>query len=158
MLVQIAGLVLSAFGAYSAVQAQNIQAKTQAKVAKRNAVVAEQDAAFAREAAAKREDAHRLKVARFRSSQKVKMAFSGFVVGAGSFGDVLEDTAMMGELDALAIRQEGEIEAWRSNVRAANFSTQGSVYDAAYTSPYLASGGSLLTGLDKAGAFDKWTD
>ena len=52
------------------------------------------------------------------------MGASGFKVDEGSFGDVLEQTAATGELDALTIRSNALREAWGHRVEAANYRYQ----------------------------------
>lgn len=95
------------------------------KIAKNNAVISRQMAADAITRGKRAEDAHRMKVASMKSSQAAKASAAGLDIGSGSMSDILADTAMMGELDALTIRSNAEREAYGHQVGATNFLAQG---------------------------------
>lgn len=143
----IISLILSGIGAMEGAAAQRRQARYQAKVMERNALAAEEDARYAREAAAKKTDEHRKMVARLASTQRAKMASTGFVMGEGTFGDILEDTAVMGEMDALAIQHEGQIAGWQARERAKGYQAQAGLYS--ISGPSM--GTTFLTSLGSAG-------
>jgi hypothetical protein len=87
---------------------KGIAAKQQGKqaqtVANYNAALLEQEAIKTRKKGAEAEGIHREKVANLISSQKAASAASGVEVGTGSAAQIREDTAVMGEADALRIR------------------------------------------------------
>lgn len=122
---------------------QGQQAKKQADY---NASVAEADAAAAKQKAEYDEKMHRERVRRLLSSQRAAYGKSGVDL-AGSPLLMLQDTAKEGELDALAIRYGGDVEASRNRSEANLLRMQGR---AARTSGYLQAGGTLLSGGAKA--------
>jgi hypothetical protein len=89
------------------------------------------------------EDAHRRKVAQFAGKQRATMGASGVELTSGSFADVLQDTAMLGELDALTIRSNAQREAYGYQSQAA---VSGYEASAAKTAGWMNAGGSLLSG------------
>ena len=84
-------------------------------------------------------------------SQRARMGASGAVVDSGSFLDLTLDTAKQGELDAMALLNEGKMQAWRSRVQGTNLMAQSELYKSSKTNPYLAAGGTLLEGAGRAG-------
>jgi len=146
-IIQIIGVVLSAYSAYTGAVIAQEQAEFQKDVAKANAKTAEDEAIYAREQADKQEGEHRKKVAGFLSTQRAKQASSGLVVGEGSFGDILDDTAALGEVDAMAIRHEGDLAGWRARQKAANLTAQSQLYTGSGFDAFASGGGTLLTGL-----------
>lgn len=148
-IMQIVGVALSALGLYQGAQVARAQQKYQAKIAKVNQKSAEMEASYARDIAHKKSGEAKMKARRFSAKQRAAQASAGFVVGEGTFGDILEDTAVIGELDALAIRHEGELAAWRAGERAKAASAQSALYAGASKSLAgdIGAAGTLLTGL-----------
>ena len=140
--VEIALLAATTISAAGALQA----GKSQQDMAEYNARVAEQSAVAATEKAAYDEQIHREQVRKVLSKQRALYGKSG-VDMTGSPLLVLEDTAKTGELDALAIRYGGEIEASRARSGAGLSKAQGSQ---ARTASYLQAGTTLLTGGSQA--------
>ena len=114
----------------------------QNKVAEYNAKLAEQQAEEAKKAGLRQETAHRQKVTQILASQRAQMAGSGVMVGAGSFGDVLERTQVLGEQDALA-------ERYNAYNRAFGYTAQAAASRAQRQNVAIGSGMTLLT--DAAG-------
>lgn len=109
------------FGAHQA----NEQGKYQEQVAENNAITQERMAKDA-EARGRIEEAnHRLKVAQMKSSQRARQGATGAEVNTGSAALLQQDTAEMGELDALTIRSNARREAWGYRVGATNSRAQG---------------------------------
>lgn len=132
-----AATAMSAYGMYAQGQQQQKQAEYQAAVANNNAIVANQNAAIqdraAQDALARGridEQQHRLKVAQMKGSQRSALAASGVQVDTGSALDVVADTALMGEMDALTIRSNAEREAYSFLVGAYNARAQASTLQA----------------------------
>ena len=96
--------LLSAFGQYQAGEAYEATGDYNARVLEQYAVAARQSAAF--EEARQRREARRLKAA-----QRAGYAKAGVVITEGSPLTVLTETAAEAELDALAIRYAGEVQA-----------------------------------------------
>ncbi len=109
--VAVAG---TAYAAYSTVQANRFEGK----VEERNASNAAAAAADALQRGAAEEGAHRMKVQRLISSQKTALGASGVDISSGSALDVLSDTAALGELDALTLRNNASREAWGYKVES----------------------------------------
>jgi len=127
------------FSAYS----QNQQGKYQEDLAKNNAIVQQRQADDAIKRGEVDEMNHRLKVAQMKSSQRAKFGASGADVNSGSSLDVLADTAMMGELDALTIRGNASREAYGYRVGASNTIAQGKLDKSRGTNNAIST---LLTG------------
>ncbi len=66
------------------------------------------------------EDNHRRQTAAFKGTQRSMLAANGVELDSGSASDLVADTAMLSELDALTIRNNAEREAYgyESNARA----------------------------------------
>lgn len=92
-----AGLIMSAVGAIGSI----VQAQSASKAAKYNANVARNNAIAARDAA--QEEARR--------SRRLSMKRMGTLRAYGASLDLLEDSAMQEELQALTIEHQGEVEA-----------------------------------------------
>lgn len=107
-------------GAYGQYQ----QGKYQQKVAKNNSIVLNRMAEDARARGSEKEQQHRMRVAQMKSKQRAAVGASGRDI-SGSASDLLADTAMMGELDALTIRANADREAYGHEVGATNELAQG---------------------------------
>lgn len=122
---------MGAYGMYAQGQQQKAQAEYQAAVANNNAIIAEQNAQIQDRAAQDalsrgriEEQQHRLKVAQIKGTQRSALAASGVAVDTDSALDVLADTAMLGEMDALTIRNNAERESYNFQVGAYNARAQ----------------------------------
>lgn len=62
------------------------------------------------------EQRHRYKIADFKGKQQAAFGASGVDVSSGSPVDILSDTAAVGELDALTIRNNAEADAFSLRV------------------------------------------
>lgn len=147
----VAGTAVSAYGQHQAANAANKQADYQAKVAANNAATAEMEAKFAEQQGQRNAEAQRRRTAIAIGAQRARMGASGAVVDSGSFLDLTLDTAKQGELDAMALLEEGQMAAWRSRVQGTNYKAQGQLYGMSKTNPFLAAGGTLLEGAGRAG-------
>lgn len=145
------GTAVSAYGQYSAAKAANEQADYQAKVAANNAATAEMEAQYAEQQGERNAEAQRRKTAIMIGSQRARMGASGAVVDSGSFLDLTLDTAKQGELDAMALLNEGKMQAWRSRVQGSNLMAQSNLYSMSKTNPYIGAAGTLLQGAGSAG-------
>lgn len=139
--VTAASGVFSAVSGYQQAKSQNAMLEYNAKVAEYNAKVQENEASYARGQAARNAAEQRKQTAMLIGAQRAKMGASGAVVGNGSFLDVTMSTAEQGERDAMALLQEGDLQAWRYEIEAGNFRTQAQSYLASRVNP-----GSVLTG------------
>ena len=116
----IIGAMMSAAGMYQ--QGQNAS-----KMADYNSDLTKVKAADALSDGAIAEDRQRQKVRQIEGAQTAAMGASGAVVGAGSFGDILDQTATYGELDALTIRSNAQKQAWGLNSQASADRLQGAL-------------------------------
>lgn len=146
------GAVMTAYGSYQQQKSANAQAEYQAKLSERNAQVADMEAKYARDTAAEKEKTHRQKVRQFVGRQRAAQSSSGVAVDQGSNLDVTLDTVEGGELDAMAIHHEGEINAWRAGINAGNHRAQAGLYRSGKSSPFMAAAPSMLQGLASVGS------
>ena len=112
-------LSLIAAGTVMAAGGQIISSMQQAKSAAYSAKVYEQEAVTQKTAAEYEEKRHRDNVRRFIGIQRAKYGASGVDISAcGSPQAVINDTAVQGEMDALAIRYGGDVAAILARNRA----------------------------------------
>lgn len=136
----VASTAVSAGGAIYQGQQQKKAAEFNAQVAERNAVAAQNKAKYD-------EGIHRDRVKALLSKQRAIIGKSGLQL-EGSPLLALLDTTEQGELDALAIRHGGDVQAARYRSSATASRMQGS---AARTGSYLKAGSTLLSGAASAG-------
>lgn len=116
----------------------------QSKVAEYNAKVYEQEAVTKKQAATYEEKLHRDSVRRFIGIQRAKYGASGVALSAGGSPQaVINDTALQGEMDALAIRYGGDVAAIEARNRAELAKWEGR---SAMTSGMFGAGTTLLSG------------
>lgn len=123
----IATATSTALGAVSSAQQGNAakaQAEYQAQVARNNAKIAQNNADMKRQEGIEEARTQRLKTIQKIGSQQAAMAANGFDVGSGTNLDVIEDTASMGELDALTVQYNKETQALAYEQQAGNFNNQ----------------------------------
>lgn len=120
------------------------QGRYNAQVAENNAITAEYQAADTLERGQLAEKQSRLKTKNLIGQQKAAVAGSGFSLDEDtSVGDLLADTAMLGEEDVYEIRSNAAREAWSYRVSANNSRAQGQLAQSSGTSDAL---GSILGG------------
>ena len=137
--------VVSAMGAAQQTKAANEAAKFQSQVAANNEQTANMYAEDAITRAQIEADDHRRKIAQVKGDQLASIAASGFDVGQGSALDILGDTAAMGELDILRIKDNGAREAAKYRQQGANFGAEAQLAANSKKSVGLAVGTSLLS-------------
>lgn len=93
----------------------------QADMDKNNQIIQGQMAADAIERGKEEERLHRIKIGQLKGTQVNAFAKNGVEVDSGSPLDILGDTAMIGELESLKIRNNAEREAWGYQVNAQNY-------------------------------------
>ena len=121
----MAFMALTAVAGGVAAKGQYDSGKYQQQVAQNNAFVQTQMAKGARETGERNEMRHRLAVAKAKSGQRAALGASGRDVNSGSALDLIGDTAMIGELDALTLRSNADLEAYQHQVGASNSIAQG---------------------------------
>lgn len=126
-------------------QAQNVS--FQQGIADRNAQqasLAAQDAVARGEVAVQNQ---RNRVAGIMGSQRAAIGASGVQNDTGTTGDVLTQTATLGEFDAQTIRANALREAWGYKVQGTNFKLQGQLDQMEGQNAQV---GSLITGASRA--------
>ena len=165
MAVGIASALAStAIGVVSAVQqgnAQQAQYNYQAQVNAENAKIAQRNAAMERQQGIEEARLQRMKTMQNVASQETAMAANGIDITQGTALDVIEDTATMGELDALQTRYNYERKAIQYEQQANNFNNQSNLDiisgQNASTAGMWNAVGSGLSGLSKtADVAGKW--
>lgn len=139
----------TAFSAFSAHQ----QSKDAADMMEVRQGIALQQAADARDRGQVAEEAHRRKVMQFKGTQRATLASNLVELDSGSASDLQADTAMLGELDALTIRNNAEREAYYYESQAAGAAFQADQYDRKANFDLL--GGAMSSASAVA---DKWYD
>jgi hypothetical protein len=142
----ILGTGMSAFGGMQ-------QGRYQAAVAKNNQRLAERQAEDALRRGDLAEDQQRRKTGLILGTQRAGLAGQGTALDEGSPLDIVGDTAMVGETDALTIRSNAEREAWGYRAQAMNFGAQADIERS--RAGLLGTGASLLGG--GVGILDRWS-
>ena len=120
----VAAAVSTTLGVVSSVQqskAQQAQYEYQAKVQERNEKIARNNAAMERQTGIEEAREQRMKTLQAISAQETALAANGVDVSYGNSLDIIEDTAMLGELDALRIQYNSERTARNYKTQAQNF-------------------------------------
>lgn len=118
--VQAVSAIKAGNAAKKAGVAQQAASESEAQVSDYNASVADLQALDATQRGAEEESRFRTSVRGIIGQQRAGQAASGVDVGFGSAVDVQADAAMLGELDALTIRNNAAREAWGYQVQAAD--------------------------------------
>lgn len=154
----VLGTGVSAFGQVQAGQAAKAAGDYNAAVARNNQIVAEQQAADAQRRGDVAETEQRRKVRMLAGTQRAALAASGVQLDSGTALDILGDTAAMGELDALTIRNNAEREAYGYRVQGVNFGAEAGLQSmrgqSAMTSGLIGAGGTVLSGAGNV--TDRW--
>lgn len=125
--LQGAGVLASAAGPYAQGKAARAQGNYLGDVAEQNAKLAEQQATDATARGATSESRFRTSTSQLVGAQKTGYAGQGVDVSTGTPAEVMADSARLGELDALTIRNNAAREAFGYTVQAANERTQGAM-------------------------------
>lgn len=138
--------VSNLFNAYASYE----QGKYLDKVAKVNAGISEQAAQDAVARGGIEADEQRKTTQQIIGAQRTGFAAGGIDVNSGSAGQIQNDVAAMGELDALTIINNAAREAYGYRVQAMDQRQQGKL---AKYSGKMDAIGSILGGAEKAAAF-----
>lgn len=111
----------SAMGQIQAGKAQQAQLNYQAAVDRNNAKIAEWQAVDAEKRGAEEERKRRVLTQQQIGTQRTSFAANGIDLGSDTVADVTADTAMIGELDALTIRNNYARDAWGYRVQGMNY-------------------------------------
>lgn len=115
------GTAFTAYGQIQQGKAQQAQYNYQAAVDRNNAVIAERLAKDAEDRGKKEEQQQRQGVRQLIGQQRSAFAGNGIDLGSMNVTDTTADTALLGELDALTIRNNAEREAYGFRVQGMNY-------------------------------------
>lgn len=154
----------TAMGVVSGVQQANAakaQMNYQADVNKRNAKIAQANADMKRQEGIEESRLQKIRNLQKVGAQQATMAANGIDVSSGTALDVVEDTAAMGELDALTTRYNAETQAQAYEKQANNLTNQANMDiisgQNAYKSGITGAIGSGFKGLgDTASVASRW--
>lgn len=120
----IASTAAGVIGSIQKGNAEKAAYNYQAQVNRNNAVIARNNAAAERQAGIEEARMQRIKTIQRIGSQQTGMAAGNIDVTQGTALDTIEDTATMGELDALNIQYNAEKRALNYEQQADNFTNQ----------------------------------
>lgn len=140
------GGVQSAIGSFYGARGQRTALEGQARSADFSAKMADLEAGDALNRGAQAEQTVRVRGAQLKGRQRVALAANGQDLGAGSALNILSDTDVMTEADALAADANGRREAANARMRAAGYRGEAAMAraGAGAISPGLAFGTSLI--------------
>ena len=120
----IASVGSGVIGAVQQGKAAQAQMNYQAQVERRNARIAQQNADQKRQEGIEESRLQRIKNLQKVGSQQAALAANGVDVSEGTALDIIEDTAAMGELDALTTRYNYETQALAYEQQRDNYNNQ----------------------------------
>lgn len=132
----------------------------QAEVDQNNQIIQNRLAVDAIDRGKEEERMHRIKIGQLKGQQINAFAKNNVQVDSGTPADVLADTAMIGELEALTIRNNAEREAYGYKVNAMNYGASAQNNRMAATQAKKSGNTSAFTSaLSSAGSVaGKWYD
>lgn len=146
--------VFGAWGAYEDAKAHNRQMDYNASVNANNASLQREEARYIRGQTTRNVVESRKEMSVLMGAQRAKMGASGAVVDSGSFLDITLSTREEGEKDAMAIAQQGDVDAWRHDVQAGEYERQAQMYRSSKRKPRnVLIGGLLSAGANTAMSF-----
>lgn len=141
LVAAIAGAGVSAYSAYEQGQSQKASMAYQAQVAKNNQAIADQYAQMELAKGRQMEETKRLATAQQEGAIRAAAGASGLDPNSGSPVRLQEDTARVGEEDALTIRANAARAAYGYRVQGLNYGAQAGLDEMA--SADAARGGAL---------------
>lgn len=157
--MMVASTVMGGAGMIQQGKATAASNRYNAQVSEMNAKIADKAAKDTLERGKIEEQKQRQKTAQIMGQQTAGMAASGLDLSFGSPLDLLVDTAVMGEMDALTIRSNAYREERDIRQQGANYRGQAGMQrasaDSALSGGFLGGVGTLLGGGAKAAAYYK---
>lgn len=129
LIAAVAGAAVSAYSAHEQGVAQQNQANYQAAVARNNQTIANQYAQVEIQRGQVLEEQKREETAQRIGAVRAAAGANGLDVNTGSPLRLQEDTAKLGELDALTIRNNSQRAAYGYQVQGMNFGAQAGLLD-----------------------------
>jgi len=157
----VASSAVSVAGSIQNANSAKAQAEYQAQVNRENAKIAQQNADAERQQGIEEARLQRIKTLQNVAKQQTAMAANGIDITSGTPLDVIEDTAAIGELDALQTRYNYERRALAYESTAGNYMNQANLDmisgQNAYKANQLNALSSGLAGLTSAASVaSKW--
>jgi len=143
--LMVIGAGASAYSAFKQTQAANEAAEYNALMMEENAKIADQEAADAIERGEKGVRQHRKNVRGLKGSQRAALAASGVTVDQDTASDLVFDTHMQGEEDALTLYENADREARGYENQSSNYRQEAKGYRMSKRNPWENMGFSLLT-------------
>lgn len=141
------GTLFSGVSGFFGQSAQNMALEYNALMAEHNARLSNLRAEEVEKEGKRQELLHRIKTNQLRGSQKAAAAASGVMVGEGSPADVLQDTAIMGEMDAMTIQYNTAMEAWAQRTQGTMYGIEAQMARSQKVNPLFTAGSNLLGGM-----------
>ncbi|MBA1159337.1 virion core protein, T7 gp14 family [Microvirga mediterraneensis] len=161
MIAMVSSLASAAVGAVGAIQQGNAaaaSAKYNAAVNENNNVLAQRAAEDARKRGEQEAQEHNRRVSALRGKQTAAMAANGVDLTSGSPLNVTADTAQLGALDVLTIRNNTEREALGYEAQGMNFRAEANLNrmqaKSARQAGMIGAVGSVVSGFGQVA--DKW--
>ena len=149
--VVVAGAALNAYASAEEASAANQALNYNASILEYNAKIAGIKAEKAEEKGVVAEARFRDQISQAIGSQRAAFASSGVVVDQGTAMDVVEETAMVGEEDALTIRYNAALEAFDHRTQATDFMMRADLERAKRRDPGKEAFKGFLTGVTSLG-------
>lgn len=159
LLASVGSSVIGAAGAMQQGAAAKQEAEYQAAVARNNAVIARENARYTREAGQQEEGIYRIKQGQTLGTQRAALAASGVDVNSGSALDTQLSSYMIGELDALTVRNKAIMKQRDYLNQAVDYEAQAGLYNMkgknAQKAGQLGALGSIIGGIGSVAG--KWS-
>lgn len=144
----VAGVVASTLGSYKKSSSDAAAYEYQSKIAANNAMLAEWQESDARRRGDTTQNIVRQRGAQMKGTQQASMAARGLDLGEGSPLNILTDTDFMTARDVATVQDNTNKEVYALQIQAANYTSNSQMLQmrANTESPWMAAGGTLLTG------------
>jgi hypothetical protein len=148
----IGATAVQALGEKQAGDAQAAQLRSQQQAATYNAAIAAQNARMERQQAGAREEAQRRQAGQVLGAQRAAFAQAGVGMG-GTAADVMAQSLVNAELDALTLRYEGEMRARGMEIESTQAMSEAAALGAAASGArrqgLMRAGGTVLGGIGR---------
>ncbi|MCL1939922.1 MAG: hypothetical protein FWG04_04610 [Desulfovibrionaceae bacterium] len=149
LVMMAASAAYSAYSGAEQARAQNKALEYNAQAMQQNAENARYEASYARAQAMRNANRKQLETGVLIGAQRAKMGASGVVVDSGSFMDLLQNTAAEGATEAMSMIHEGDVAAWRHEVRSGQYGGEANMLLSSKQDPNAVLAGGLLQGAAK---------
>jgi hypothetical protein len=141
-----ASTVFSAVSGAEQTSAQNRALEHNAQAMRQNAESARYEASYAKAQALRNANRKQVETGVLIGAQRARMGASGVVVDSGSFLDLIQNTAAEGATEVMNMVHEGDVAAWRHEVRAGQYESEADMLLRSRQDPNAVLMGGLLQG------------